>query len=74
MPLPKLMIPTVDNDSIDNYSNYSSYDEGYTDTERSLDSPISIPNHLESVKMKARIRPHIHRSRNADHLTNNLIH
>ena len=53
MPLPKLMIPTVNNDYIDNDSNYSSYDEGYTDTERSLDSPISIPNHLESVKMKA---------------------
>ena len=53
MPLPKLMIPTVDNDSMNNDSNYSSYDEGYTDTERSLDSPISIPNHLESVKMKA---------------------
>ena len=47
MPLPKLMIPTIDNDS-----NYSSYDEGSTDTERSLDSPISIPTHLESVKMK----------------------
>ncbi len=53
MPLPKLMIPTVENDYIDKDSNYSSYDEGYTDTERSLDSPISIPNHLESVKMKA---------------------
>ena len=48
MPLPKLMIPSVDIES-----NYSSYDEGSTDTERSLDSPISIPTHLESVKMKA---------------------
>jgi len=41
------MIPTIDIDS-----NYSSYDEGSTDTERSLDSPVSIPTHLESVKMK----------------------
>jgi len=53
MPLPMLMIPSVDNDS--NYASnasYDSYDEGSTDTERSLDSPVSIPTHLESVKMK----------------------
>ena len=50
MPLPKLMIPSLNIES-NNYNN-SYYDEGSTDTERSLDSPISIPTHLESVKMK----------------------
>ena len=54
MPLPKLMIPSLNIES--NYSpnaSYDSYGEGSTDTERSLDSPVSIPTHLESVKMKA---------------------
>ena len=54
MPLPKLMIPSLNIES--NYSpnaSYDSYDEGSTDTERSLDSPVSIPTHLESVKTKA---------------------
>lgn len=52
MPLPKLTIPSLNIES-NNYNN-SYYDEGSTDTERSLDSPIpiSIPSHLESVKMK----------------------
>ena len=49
MPLPKLMIPSLNIES--NNSSYS--DEGITDTERSLDSPVSIPTHLESVKTKA---------------------
>ena len=49
MPLPKLMIPSLNIES--NNSSYS--DEGFTDTERSLDSPVSIPTHLKSVEMKA---------------------
>jgi hypothetical protein len=43
--LPKLSI-SADDEFNDSYED----DDGVTDTERSLDSPIAIPQHLESVK------------------------